>query len=260
MNIKKFILLLLMLGLHSMVQADADPNIWQYLQKGYFKNPITEVDFLKIDAPRRAESGSQVPVSLQYDKVAANGVVLKTLYLLIDANPAPLAATYHLTDALDGFKLATRIRMETDSFVHLVGEATDGKLYMAKREIRASGGCSGPVDAGNAEVATATGKMRLRIDPSVNNQPATATLNIRHPMRTGLQRDLVSQGFVPAYYIQKIIARYNAEPIMTVDLGISISEDPYLKFSFVPAGGGSLEIEASDNEGHIFTHQLAVKG
>ena len=48
------------------VFADANPDIWPYLKAQAFKDrPIQEnQNFLKIDGPKRASSGAQVPVTI----------------------------------------------------------------------------------------------------------------------------------------------------------------------------------------------------
>jgi sulfur-oxidizing protein SoxY len=241
--------------------AEADPKLWPVVKEAFFaKRDIQEVEFMKIEAPRRAESGAQVPVTFSLDKAAANGVDIKKIYVLVDANPIQLAATYHLTEMLGNFQLATRIRMETDSFVRLVGESADGKLYMAKREIRAAGGCGGTVENDESAVRAAAGKIKLNVEsPVAFGSPTSATFNIRHVMRTGLQRDLVSQGYVPAFYINKTAFTYNGKPVMTVDVGVGTSEDPYFKFNFIPEAPGKLEVIATDNEDKIFKHEVEVK-
>jgi len=251
----------LLAGYVSTAQAEADPKLWDVVKEAFFaKRDIQEVDFLKIDAPRRAESGAQVPVTFFYDKAAANGVQIKKIYAIVDANPIPLAATYHLTDLLGNFELATRVRYETDSFIHIIGEDEKGKLYMAKREIRAAGGCGGSVDNDEAAVRKEAGKIKMNVDAVGFGKPNAAVFNIRHVMRTGLQRDLVSQGFVPAFYINKTEFKYNGKPVMTVDVGVGTSENPYFKFNFVPAEPGKLEVLATDNEGKTFSHEIEVKG
>lgn len=242
--------------------AEADPKLWSVVKEAFFaKRDIQEVDFLKIDAPRRAESGAQVPVTYSYDRAAAKGVVLKKIYSIVDANPIPMTATYHLTDALGNFQLSTRVRYETDSFIHIVGEDADGKLYMAKREVRAAGGCGGMVENDEAAIRAAAGKIKLKVDEPVKfGSPVSTTFNIRHTMRTGLQRDLVSQGYVPAFYIKKADFTYNGKPLMTIDVGVGTAEDPYFKFDFIPDAPGKLEVTATDNEGKAFTHMIDVKG
>ena len=252
----------MLLSMNGLAFAEADPKLWPVVKEAFFaKRDIQEAEFMKIDAPRRAESGAQVPVTFSMDKAAANGVDIKKIYVLVDANPIQLAAIYHLTDMLGNFQLATRIRMETDSFVRLVGESADGKLYMVKREIRAAGGCGGTVENDESAVRAAAGKIKMQVDsPVAFGSSATATFNIRHVMRTGLQRDLVSQGYVPAFYINKTAFTYNGKPLMTVDVGVGTSEDPYMKFNFIPDAPGKLEVTATDNEGKTFTHEVDVKG
>jgi len=244
------------------VFAEADPKLWPVMKEAFFeKREMIEADFMKVEAPRRAESGAQVPVTYSIDNAAAKGVVIKKLYAFVDANPIPLTATYHLTDALGNFQLSTRIRFETDAFVRLVGETADGKLYLASREIRAAGGCGGTVDVDEVATRAVAGKIKMNVETPVKFGSATpATFNIKHVMRTGLQRDLVSQGFVPAFYINKTAFTYNGKPVMTVDVNVGTAEDPYFKFNFIPDAPGKLEVVATDNEGKSFTHEIEVKG
>lgn len=240
--------------------SESDPNLWPVMKEAFFeKRPMTEVTFMKIEAPRRAESGAQVPVTYTIDQKAANGVKIVKLYSFVDANPIPLTATYHLTDALGDFNLATRIRFETDAFVRLVGEDASGKLYLASREIRAAGGCGGTVDADEAVVRASAGKIKFKVDEVKIGAATSTTFNIKHPMRTGLQRELVSQGFIPAFYINKTEFKFNGKSVMTVDVNVGTAEDPYFKFNFVPAAPGKLEVVATDNEGKSFSQEIEVK-
>ena len=243
------------------VFAEPDPKLWSVMKEAFFaKRDMAEADFMRVEAPRRAESGAQVPVTYIIDNAAAKGVKIVKLYAFVDANPIPLTATYHLTDALGDFNLSTRIRFETDAFVRLVGETADGKLYVASREIRAAGGCGGTVDADEAAVRASAGKIKFKVEEPVKIGGATAaTFNIKHPMRTGLQRELVSQGFIPAFYINKAAFNYNGKNVLTVDVGVGTAEDPYYKFNFVPDAPGKLEAVATDNEGKSFTQAVEVK-
>ncbi|MDI1308676.1 MAG: quinoprotein dehydrogenase-associated SoxYZ-like carrier [Methylotenera sp.] len=242
--------------------AEPDPKLWPVMKEAFFaKRDMQDASFIKIDAPRRAESGAQVPVTYSIDNAAANGVKITKLYAFVDANPIPLTATYHLTDALGNFQLATRIRFETDAFVRLVGEDANGKLYLASREIRAAGGCGGTVEGDEAAIRASAGKIKFKVDePATIGSATSTTFNIKHPMRTGLQRELVSQGFVPAFYINKTEFLYNGQPLLLIDVGVGTAEDPYFKFNFVPQAAGKLEVTATDNEGKTFVQQVDVKG
>lgn len=240
--------------------AEASDKLWPIVKEGFFaQRSIEEAPFMKISGPRRAESGAQVPITLNIDKTA-DGAAIKKVYVIVDANPIQLAATYHLTDMLGNFQLSTRIRMETDSFIHMIGETADGKLYMAVTEIRASGGCGGTISVDDAALRASAGKIKLNVATPVKfDEPNTATFIIKHPMLTGLQRDLASGGYKPAYYIQKINFTYNGKPLMDADLGVGTSEDPYLRFEFVPQEPGILEVHAKDNEDGAFSKQIEVK-
>jgi sulfur-oxidizing protein SoxY len=258
--VKSILVCGLLIGANSSVIAEPNATLWPVMKEAFFeKRPMTEVAFMKVDAPRRAESGAQVPVTYSIDNAAAGGVKITKLYAFVDANPIPLTATYHLTEALGDFQLATRIRFETDAFVRLVGEDAKGNLYLASREIRAAGGCGGSVENDEAATRAAAGKIKMKVDDVRIGATTPATFNIKHVMRTGLQRDLVSQGFVPAFYINKTEFKFNGKPLMTVDVGVGTAEDPYFKFNFVPAEPGKLEVVATDNEGKSFTYAVDVK-
>jgi sulfur-oxidizing protein SoxY len=241
--------------------AESDPSKWPLVKEAFFaQRPMVDAPFITFVAPRRAESGAQVPLEIAIDQTQADGNAIKTLYLLVDSNPIPLTATYHLTDKLGKFKLATRIRMEMDSYIRAVGETADGKLFLASVEIRAAGGCGGTVDGDEAAIRASAGKIKMNVESPVKfGDAASATFIIKHPMRTGLQRDLVSQGFVPAFYIQKAAFTYNNESVMNVDFGVGTSEDPYLRFNFIPKAPGVLAVNAFDNDGKEFSHQTEVK-
>lgn len=260
-RIKFVVLAILMMVAVLNAHAESDPSKWPLVREAFFaQRAMEDAPFITFVAPRRAESGAQVPLEITIDQTQADKNVIKTLYLLVDSNPIPMTATYHLTENLGKFKLATRIRMEMDSYIRAVGETADGKLYLASVEIRAAGGCGGMVENDEAQIRASAGKIKMNVEsPARFGEPNSATFIIKHPMRTGLQRDLVSQGYVPAFFIQKAAFTYNNEPVMNVDFGVGTSEDPYLRFDFIPKKAGILAVKAEDNEGQSFTHQTEVK-
>ncbi|MFA6180032.1 MAG: quinoprotein dehydrogenase-associated SoxYZ-like carrier [Candidatus Methylopumilus sp.] len=260
LNIKLALAGTVLLAISNAAWAEASDQLWPVVKEAFFADrPIEDATFIKLSGPRRAESGAQVPITLSVDQ-SSGAALIKNVYIIVDANPIQLAATYHLTERLGNFQLSTRIRMETDSYVRAIGETADGKLYMSAVTIRAAGGCGGTVDNNEAEIRATAGKIKLNVESPVKIGVATpATFIIKHPMRTGLQRDLVSQGFVPAFYIQKAAFTLNEKPLLNVDFGVGTSEDPYLRFDIVPDAAGKLEVQAVDNEGTAFKHQVDLK-
>lgn len=242
--------------------AEADPKLWAVVKESFFAGKtIAPGPFIKLEGPRRAESGAQVPITVSVDQPPNPADAIKKVFLIVDANPIQLAATYHFTPLNGKAQIATRIRMETDSFLHAVGETADGRLFMAATEIRAAGGCGGPVDGDDSAIRAASGKIKLTVETPVTlGAPNQATFLIKHPMFTGLQRDLVSGGYKPAFYIKKVDFSYNGQPVMQIDFGVAVAEDPYVRFYFLPEKPGALEVKAEDNEGKTFTQAVEVKG
>jgi sulfur-oxidizing protein SoxY len=135
--------------------------------------------------------------------------------------------------------------------VHAVAELSDGKLYMVKTFVKASGGCSAPAlkDAGDkAQI----GQMRFRqFEPTAASASREAQLIIRHPNNSGLQMDQVTHLYVPAYFVDELKITQGDDVILTMQGGISISENPSLRFTFVP-NGAPFRAEAADTERTVY--------
>ena len=227
------------------LRADANPDLWPNIHERMFQDTeIVEADFIKIDGPKRAASGAQVPVNIKLSKT--EGVHIEKIHLIIDANPTQHAATYHLTDKTQNLDLFTRIRMETDSFVRVVGQDTDGNLYMSKVAIRASGGCSGYMDVHDPALTKDLGKILVKTKDDF------VTTRIKHPNFSGLQKDQDSGGYIPEWIVRQIRYDFNGERILAVENDISISQDPYLKFKFITNDNGTLTVSATDTKSTIF--------
>lgn len=250
------------LAFSNQASAEASDQLWPVLKESFFAGKsIENVDFIKLEGPpKRAESGAQVPLTLTIEKSLSAADAVRKVYLFVDANPIPLAATYHFTPLNGKAQISTRVRLETDSYIHAVGETADGKLVMSAIAIRASGGCGGPVDGDESAIRAASGKIKMSVEQPVKfGEPNPATVMIKHPMFTGLQRDLVSGGYRPAFYMKKLDVTYNGLPVMNVDFGVGTAEDPYLRFFYHPEGAGTLDVKATDNEGKEFTQKVEVK-
>ena len=64
------------------LRADANPDLWPYIQERMFEDAeIVEADFIKIDGPKRAASGAQVPVNIKL--TATEGIHIQKIHLII---------------------------------------------------------------------------------------------------------------------------------------------------------------------------------
>jgi len=251
MKIKNLFIIMILISISIIAKADVNPDLWPYLHARMFKDrPITEVDFLKISGPKRASSGAQVPINIQL--TTNKDVYIKTITLIIDANPGQHAATFHLSNQTQNLNLFTRIRMETDSFVRVIAEDNNSNLYMSKIAIRASGGCSGHVDVNDPALTKDLGKILVKI------QDKYLTTRIKHPNFTGLQKDHDSGGYIPKWVVEKIQYKFKDKIILITENKISISQDPYLKFNFSSDNAGEITVSATDTKGQIFLKTIKI--
>jgi sulfur-oxidizing protein SoxY len=104
--------------------------------------------------------------------------------------------------------------------------------------------------------------MRVRQFASAPGAPADAReaqIMIRHPNNSGLQMDQVTRLYVPAFFIQQLKVWQGDDLIFAMDGGISISEDPNIRFAYVSNGAKSLRVEATDTENHVFKGEWPVQ-
>jgi sulfur-oxidizing protein SoxY len=182
--------------------------------------------------------------------------------LVIDQNPAPMAARFELGQDSSVSEISTRVRVNNYTDVHAVAELSDGKLYMSKTYVKASGGCSAPA-AKNAEEAKARlGQLRFRQFAKATDGPQNGTreaqIMIGHPNNSGLQMDQVTRLYVPAFFINELRIWQDDNLVLAMQGGISISEDPNIRFSYVPNGAKRIRVEARDTEGHLFQNEWPV--
>ena len=87
---------------------------------------------------------------------------IRTVHLIVDDNPAPLAAVFKLGPALGSVDLSARVRVNTYTNVRAVAETGDGRLWMVARFVKAAGGCSAPSMKDAEQAMARLGKMKVR--------------------------------------------------------------------------------------------------
>lgn len=217
-------------------------------------DPAIDPAQLLLEAPVRADDPALVPIRITQPPGA---VPVERLALVIDENPAPVAATFAFGEALAPLDLEVRVRVNAYSDVRAVAWLKDGRQVMAGRFVKASGGCAAPASKDPAAALAEMGRMRLKTTPGPDGR-TEATLMIRHPNNSGLQRDQVTLLNVPAMFIQTLEVTQGGKPWLTMDAGISISEDPVFRFAVRPEGTGAVAVHAEDTDGHVFDRSLPL--
>jgi sulfur-oxidizing protein SoxY len=230
---------------------------WQELAHAVFGDrPLHDgADEVALGAPDRALNAALVPLTV----TLAQPQKVKALYVFIDANPSPLAGTFHFGPAIDPRQIQMRVRVEQYSLLHAVAETTDGTLYVAERFIKAAGGCSAPAGSNEELALKEMGRMKLNLlSPFALGQPNRIELLIRHPNNNGMQMDQLTRNYIPARYIQTVRVTYNDRLVFDLDTDISLSEDPAFTFDLVPDRPGTLAVHVEDSKKTVFEHNFPL--
>ena len=230
-------------------------QVWLSLKDDVFGDRAIVLDdgVVRVEAPKRAQDAAIVPVDIFLDPAKAPEGV-KTVTMIIDVNPAPVAAKFDIGKDAGITHISTRVRVNDYSYIRAIAETADGKLHMSQTFIKASGGCSAPAAKNSKEALAAMGQMKLRQFEGTENMSKAEELQlmIRHPNNSGLQRDPLTQYFIPAHFVDKLSVSQGDRLILAMEGGISISEDPNFRFDFTAQGKDPLKIVASDTEGKQF--------
>ena len=257
MRVAPIVVALLTLSLTGPTWADeADESRWNALREMLFQDrPIHDgAEVLTLEAPYRAFDAAVVPIGIEPAFPQTEERHIRTVTLLIDENPLPVAGRFHFTPTSGRAAFSTRVRVNAYTHIRAIAETNDGELYMAKRYVKASGGCSAPAGKDPDAALARLGKMKVRQSEAlVLGEPNLAQLLVSHPNHTGMQMDQISRHYVPAYFVNNIEVRYGDEPVLTVESDISLSEDPSIHFYYTPEEPGELSVKVTDSKEQVFS-------
>jgi sulfur-oxidizing protein SoxY len=230
------------------------------LRDAYFPDrEILSDDLITLEAPVRADNAAIVPITITAAIPQTEERYIRTLYLFVDKNPGPLVGKFRFTPASGRADLGLRLRIDAYSPVRAIAETNDGELHMSRRFVKASGGCSAPASSDADAAATQLGQMKFTLTGAAERaRPTPAQLLIRHPNRSGLQMDQVSQLYSPADFIRQVKVSFEGEEIFFAETSFAVSENPSFRFYFVPPREGELTAEVIDTEGRQFSESVSV--
>lgn len=208
-----------------------------------------------LDAPYRANDAATVPLHIRQTDAAAR---IEGATVVIDENPAPVAATFAYGEAMMPLDFELRVRVNQYSDVRVIARTPEG-LAMTGAYVKASGGCAAPATKDPEAALSTMGRMRLRqfaAEGGMNTARREAQIMIRHPNYSGLQRDQVTQLFITAHFIDTLEVRQGEDLLFTMEGGISISENPVFRFAYDDNGSTDITVRATDTEGNVFEHVL----
>jgi sulfur-oxidizing protein SoxY len=71
--------------------------------------------------------------------------------------------------------------------------------------------------------------------------------------------DQVTRLYLPAYFVHSVKILQGDELLLAVEGSISISEDPNIRFTYLPNNAKSFVVEATDTENHVFKGEWPVE-
>jgi sulfur-oxidizing protein SoxY len=241
---------LLLLIAPLLASAAKDESSWNnVLKKQYYAGKtLNENDnIISIDLPYRAEDPALVPLRIISKIPQTKDRYIKKFVVFVDENPFPFVGEFGFTPFSGKADLAMRIRVNTYSYIRVVAEMNDGKLYMTKKFVKASGGCSAPLGADLDAAMKRLGKVKFKVAKGIKEgKPSMAQLLISHPNITGMQMDQVTRFIKKSHFVDQIKVTFDGQPVLTAKIDIAISADPNFRFYFMPKKGGTLKAEFSD--------------
>src|SRR3977135_3565244 len=107
---------------------------WPVLGPDIFNNRAMNdgAGVIAIEMPYRAEDAAIVPVTLRATLPPGDIRRVLAITLVIDQNPAPMAAPFELGPHSSVAEISTRVRVNNYTDAHAGAELTDGQLYVRK--------------------------------------------------------------------------------------------------------------------------------
>ena len=244
-------------GLPSAAHGDTSPE-WERLAAKLFPGKRLQAGsgIVTLTAPLRAAYGASVPVKVVSKLAQTPSLYVRRVHIVVDKNPSPIAAVLDLTTEMGQADFETRLRVDEYSHVRVVSELSNGELHTDSRYVKTSGGCSAPP---NRDSLHLIGKTMFKLPTGVAlNAPTTADVTVIHPNDTGFELNNVTVMFIPPHFVRSIKVAFAGKKIFDADLDFSLSENPTLRFNFVPHGPGELRAEVTDSKDAQFVGTLTV--
>lgn len=217
---------------------------------------------ITLTAPTRPEDMRVVPIGISAH--VGDGRSIKTVSYIIDENPTPVVAVFHLGPGRDAVALNVNFRVDRQSDVRAVVETDDGKLYMVSQLVKYAGGqssCSAPPAGDPAEIAANMGKMNVvevKATGAVSTALMRAKVELNHPNHTGMAMDQITLLYTPMKMVSEVSVRQGGDVLFTAEGSIGLSQNPMIDFDFKRGGAGHIDVTMKDTDGGTWTKAFPV--
>jgi sulfur-oxidizing protein SoxY len=244
--------------------STADASAWDEIRSSVYgtKAIADGRGVIKLTAPYRPDDMRKVPIGVS--AAFHDGRTVKTVTFLIDENPTPVVAVFHVGVGRDSVAITSNFRVDRQSDVRAVVEASDGQLYMVSQLVKFAGGqasCSAPPQGNPDEIAANMGKMQmaqLPADGVASPMLAQAKLDLSHPNHTGMVMDQQTLLYTPIRMVSEITVRHGGDLVFRTEGSIALSQDPSIVFDFRRTNVQDLTVTAKDTDGGSWVRTFPV--
>ncbi len=218
---------------------------------------------ITLDAAARPEDMRRVPITVT--SAFNDGRTVKTVSFIIDENPTPVVAVFHMGPGRESVSLKSEFRVNQQSDIRAVVEASDGKLYMVSQLVKFAGGqasCSAPPTGDPAEIAANMGKMQYT---PITDAAAASSVNsrgrivLRHPNHTGMVMDQITLLYTPMKMVSEITVKQGDEQVFRAEGSIAFSQDPAIEFDMKRnTSATELEVTLKDTDKGAWAHKFPI--
>ena len=248
-----------------LARPEKPSEVWLELKEHIFGDDAIQDagELITLTAPYRAVDAAMVPIEIS---ITPNpGQFVAEMMILVDENPAPVAAEFEFGPAMGPkIQMSTLVRVDAYSNIRVIAKLDNGQLFQTARFVKATGGCSAPAMSDQEQARATAGQLSFRDlgddTPATSSAKREAQIKILHPNNSGFQVDQITQLFIPAYFVDSMAVLQGDEALFTVTGGISLSQDPEIRFEYRPNGTGTVKVVASDTGGGKYEQEFATTG
>lgn len=225
---------------------------------------VSQSAHVALDAPYRATDDARTVLGGHI--TAPPGQMITGVTLVIDENPAPVAADFTLAEPQAEFAFSLTARINGQTPLHLVALTDAGERHVAEGYLKTSGqgACAAPPGTDPVLALATLGDMELAFLPALDapsksvdtriaalaGKVGALDVDISHPSHSGLQMDQITLLYIPLRVVGEVDVALDNAPYLSMTGSISLSENPRLRVS-VPEGTSMAEVTLHDTDGKV---------
>ena len=202
-----------------------------------------------LDLPILAEDPTAVPVVAWVDHPMGPDHFIKSIEVVLDADPVSRKGVYLFTPANGRAWVSFQMRSGVGGLGKAMAECSRHGRFVGTREVRvAADGCTSPPDKVTKD---RVGNPRLRVPRSFKvGEVIEVRAKIDHPSDTGLNfRDGKFVLDRPEFFLKQMRVSFDGQLISDFRLTSAVSPNPLIRFPLEVTRAGTLQVAFANNEG-----------